>query len=131
MSDSSIRPPPPAPAAAPATEAEASARVEAAWEDEALHRAYLARFSDLQGMAMAGQRYRAVLAERPDDAVARRMRDEVVKRATIYGLATLPRTPPPRKPRWLKRLEAAAAISFGLLAAWAAYRLFVLLGNRS
>ena len=57
-----------------------------------MHRAYLRRFTDLEGFAVAGGRYRAVLAERPGDAVALRMRDELVKRATVYGLATLPRT---------------------------------------
>jgi hypothetical protein len=81
-------------AAAPDPEPEAWARVVASWDDEAVHGAYLARFGDLEGLAIAGGRYRAVLDARPDDPVARRFRDEVVKRATVAGLAQLPRTRP-------------------------------------
>lgn len=75
-------------------EAEAWQAVLAAWEDESCHRAYLALFTDLDGLAAAGRRYRAVLSDRPDDAVALRWRDEVVKRATVAGLAALPRSRP-------------------------------------
>lgn len=115
----------PAPAPDPAEEEEAAAwaAVLAAWDDEAAHRAYLGRPLDLDGLALAGRRYRAVLAERPDDALAVRGRDEVVKRAMAQGLASLPRTSPPRTvPRWLVILVVGggSAALFG----WAATTLF-------
>ena len=68
-------------------DAEAWAEVLAGWEDEARHRAYLARFDDLDGLAMAGGRYRGVLAARPGDPLAARFRDEVLRRAMAQGLA--------------------------------------------
>ncbi|WP_242392083.1 hypothetical protein [Anaeromyxobacter oryzisoli] len=104
---------PGAPAAAPPDpEPEAWARVVAAWGDEKVHQEYLARFRDLEGLAVAGGRYRAVLDARPDDAVARRFRDEVVKRATAAGLALVPRTRLPAvAPRALK------VVAIGLLVA--------------
>jgi hypothetical protein len=92
-------------------EADAWADVLAAWDDDARHRAYLARFTDLDGLAAAGRRYRDVLAERPADPVALRWRDEVVKRATVAGLAALPRTRPPSgAPRWAKPLAVALLV---------------------
>jgi hypothetical protein len=113
-----------------ASEAEAWARVLAAWGDEAAHRAYLAGFKDLAGMTVAGGRYRAVLAERPDDRVAARMRDEIVKRATAYGLASLPRTSPAAaSPSW-KRLRMGASLLFGAAAVWAVVQLVRLLRAR-
>lgn len=127
MSPADLEPipgPPPDAAAAPAdaapadaAEAEAWAAVLAAWEDEAAHRAYLARFADLEGLAVAGRRYRAVLAARPADAVAARWRDEVVKRATVAGLALLPRTRPPpltKVPRTLRNVLLAACFALVL-----------------
>ncbi|ACL67796.1 conserved hypothetical protein [Anaeromyxobacter dehalogenans 2CP-1] len=117
-----------APAAAPdEAEAEAWARVVAAWDDEGAHRAYLARFADLEGLAVAGGRYRAVLAERPGDPTAARLRDEVVKRATVQGLASLPRTVPRQAGKLHRRLVVAALVALGAAAAWAAFRLAVLL----
>jgi hypothetical protein len=78
------------------------------WTDDEAHRAWLAAFTDLEGLARAGQRYRAHLADHPGDAVAARWRDEIVKRATVHGLASLPRTrPAPQLPRWLKGLGIA------------------------
>jgi hypothetical protein len=77
-----------------APEAEAWADVVAGWEDEARHRAYLARFTDLEGLATAGRRYRDVLLARPGDRMAARLRDEVVRRALAQGLAALPRSAP-------------------------------------
>jgi len=127
--------PPPAPGA-PAPPAEAApsdpsgeplawAGVVAAWGDEAAHRAYLARFGDLDGLTRAGRRYRAVLAERPGDPVALRFRDEVVKRATVQGLALLPRTaPPPAVPRWVKGVLVSL---LGSALATLAWKLFDLL----
>ncbi|ACG75663.1 conserved hypothetical protein [Anaeromyxobacter sp. K] len=133
--------PEPAPAEAPAAaapaadsgdveaeaEAEAWARVLAAWGDEGAHRAYLARFADLEGLAVAGGRYRAVLAERPGDPTAARLRDEVVKRATVQGLASLPRTVPRQAGKLHRGLVVAALVALGAAAAWAAFRLAVLL----
>ena len=88
----------------------------ARWPDEAAHRAWLAAFTDLEGLARAGQRYRAHLAEHPDDAVAQRWIAEVVKRATVHGLASLPRTKPaPTVPRWARRAIIAL---LGALLAW-------------
>jgi len=108
-------------------EARAWSAVVAAWADEAAHRAYLARFPDLEGLARAGRRYREALSERPGDPVAARWRDEVVKRATVQGLALMPRTaPPPSLPRWLK---VALASLFASLGAWAAWRIFDLLSR--
>jgi nucleotide-binding universal stress UspA family protein len=121
-----------APAAGPAAlppgaegEAAAWAEVLERWDDETAHRAYLDRFPDLEGLAIAGGRYRAVLAEFPGEPIALRRRDEIVKRATVAGIALLPRTRPPRgAPRWLKIAVVAAAIGAALvLAAVTAVRL--------
>ena len=108
-------------------EAQAWDAVVASWEDEAAHRAYLARWPDLEGLARAGKRYRAVLAVRPDDPVARRWRDDIVKRATVQGLAQLPRTPPRAPlPRWVKlAIVSVASTALG----WLAWRAFELLGR--
>jgi hypothetical protein len=115
----------PEPAAAPApSEEEAWAAVVAAWDDEAAHRAYLDRLADLEGLAVAGGRYRAVLRARPDDPVAPRRLDEIVKRATVVGLASLPRTAPAKAPRAVgRKLLVAASFAFGSAAAWAVWRL--------
>jgi hypothetical protein len=110
-------------------EPEAWAAVLAAWDDEAAHRAYLARFADLDGLALAGGRYRAVLAERPEDALAARFRDEVVRRATVQGLASLPRAAPPQAHRLRRGLLVVAVLVFGGLAAWSALRLATLLAG--
>lgn len=115
--------PPAAPDPAELAEAAAWGAVLAAWEDEAAHRAYLARALDLDGLARAGRRYRAVLAERPDDAIAARFRDEVVRRAMVQGLAALPRSAPPgRLPRWIAILVLGGGSA--LLFGWAATALF-------
>ena len=101
-------------------EAEAWSEVLARWSDEGAHRRYLARFADLEGLALAGRRYREVLAARPGDPVAQRWRDEVVKRATVQGLAQLPRTPPPRQrgPGARRALLLAVVLASALAAAW-------------
>lgn len=103
-------------------EADAWRAVLAAWEDESSHRAYLASFTDLDGLAAAGRRYRDVLAERPGDVVALRWRDEVVKRATVAGLAALPRSrlPGDGLPRGLKIGIAVAAVA-AMLGGFAVY----------
>ncbi len=106
---------------ADAGEAQAWAEVARAWDDEERHLAYLARFRDLEGLAVAGGRYREVLEARPQDAVALRWRDEVVKRATAAGLASVPRELPAfgRVPRWVRSLAIAVGAAFvvGLLLA--------------
>jgi hypothetical protein len=109
------------------TDDEAWALVVAAWEDEAAHRRYLARFTDFDGLAVAGRRYKAVLDARPKDEVAQRMRADVVKKATAYGLAALPRTPPPTVSPLGKRIRMGVALSLGSVVAWLAYKLLVLL----
>src|SRR5512144_414453 len=110
--------PPPEPSEAEAAEAAAWTEVLAGWEDEARHRAYLARFQDLEGLATAGRRYRDVLDARPDDAIAARFRDEVLKRAVAHGLASLPRAAPdlPRA-RLAVRVAAGAVVGALLVAA--------------
>jgi hypothetical protein len=114
-------------------EAAAWAEVEAHWNDEARHRAYLARFSDLEGLAAAGGRYRAALAARPRDPVAARFRDEVVRRAIAHGLASLPRSAPEHARGKVALRVAAAVVIAGLLLAAAVMtsRLLPLLGARA
>jgi len=117
---------------APSEEEQAWARVLGSWADEATHRAYLARFTDMDGYAVAGGRYRAVLAERPEDSMAIRMRDEIVMRATVFGLASLPRTRPEEARRGVKRLFLAiAAVLVVAMLAMAAGIVYRLVGTRS
>jgi hypothetical protein len=101
------------------------AEVEARWDDPAAHRAYLARFPDLDGLATAGRRYRAALEARPGDAVALAMKAEVVKRATVVGLAMLPRTPQPALAggKWKRRALLALASWLASALAWLLWRL--------
>lgn len=118
-----------APAGADAGEAEAWADVERAWLDEGRHRAYVARFQDLEGLAVAGRRYRAVLAARPRDALALTFRDEILRRATALGLAAPPRAV--TVPRRATRLVRIAAIALAaVLAAIVARGLVAVLGGR-
>jgi hypothetical protein len=99
-------------------EARAWDEVVRAWDDEARHRAYLDRHASLEGLAIAGKRYRDVLDARPDDPVALRLREEIVRRATVAGLALLPREQPRtlRVPRWTR---TAALVGVGVLLALA------------
>lgn len=100
-----------------AAEADAAwARVVAAWGDESAHRAYVAGLADLDALADAGRRYRAVLASRPGDVVALRALGDVVQRATAQGLASLPRTTPPRRLSPLARRLLVALLAFVLAA---------------
>lgn len=134
MSDSDPAAPGPISPAAPApqpSEEEAWAAVLAAWGDEAAHRAYLARFQDLEALSIAGGRYKAVLAARRDDQMALRMRGEILKKATVFGLASLPRTPSPGVSASGRRLRRFAALAFGSAAVWCVYKLVMLLGARS
>jgi hypothetical protein len=113
---------------------EAWAAVVAAWDDDEAHRAYLARCTDLDTLAQAGGRYRDVLAERPADAAAARWRDEVIRRATVAGLASFPRgaAAVPRVPRWVRpaflvllgvAVVALAVALFRVLSSWSPERL--------
>lgn len=108
-----------------AAEEAAWAGVLARWEDDAAHRAYLDGQADLPGLAIAGGRYRAVLAERPDDPIAARWREEIVKRATVQGLASLPRSQgPDRAYRGARRwLTVAAAVILAAAVASVTWRL--------
>lgn len=113
-------------AAESATAEEAAwAEVLVAWDDEARHRAYLDRFPDLEGLAVAGRRYREVLTARPGDAVAARFRDEVLKRAMVQGLVSLPRpAAAAEKPRNVFRaLIVAVAVGLGAATWWMIHRL--------
>ncbi len=109
---------PPAAERADTAEAAAWAEVLSGWDDEARHRAYLARCHDLEGLASAGRRYRDALAEHPGDAMAARFRDEVLRRAVAQGLASLPREAP-ELPRAKLAVRVAAGVVLGglLLAA--------------
>ncbi|WP_242344248.1 hypothetical protein [Anaeromyxobacter terrae] len=129
--DETLRASAPEPEADPG-EAEAWARVVAAWEDEAVHGAYLARFHDLAGLAVAGRRYRDALAARPEDPFAARFRDEVIRRATVQGFALLPRSAPtPARSVGLRRLLLVVAAALLGAAAFAAFHLLAPLGARS
>jgi len=98
--------------AAQSAEAACWAEVEARWREPAAHQAYLARFPDLDGLTNAGRRYRDVLAARPGDTVALAMKGEILKRATVVGLAMLPRSAPPAAAGKWKR------VAWLLLASW-------------
>jgi hypothetical protein len=110
--------------AAPADldEEAAWAGLRARWEDPLAHRAFLSRCGDLDALARAGARYRAALLATPDDPVAAAGRDEVLRKATVLGLASVPRTTPPAPSSpWVKwgALAALAVLLLGA-AAWTA-----------
>lgn len=104
-------------------EAAAWAELEARWADPSAHRAYLDRFADLDGLAVAGRRYRAVLQARPEDAQAAAMKAEILKRATVVGLAQLPRTPPRAPGPWKQRALLVLAAWLALGGAWLLWKL--------
>jgi hypothetical protein len=118
---------PGAPGEVTRAEEEAWAEVASRWEEEQAHRDYLARFSDLEGLAEAGRRYRAALEARPGDPVATRWRDEILKRATARALAAVPPSSATHPhARWARYagfavagvlLGAAAWLALGLLRA--------------
>ena len=98
------------------------ADLRARWDDPAAHRAFLSGCADLDALARAGARYRAALQERPDDAIAAAGRDEVLRKATVLGLAAVPRTAPPAPVSpWVKRgLLAVLAVLLVGAVAWTA-----------
>jgi hypothetical protein len=98
------------------------AGLRARWDEPAAHRAFLSGCADLEALARAGARYRAALQERPDDAIAAAGRDEVLRKATVLGLASVPRTAPPAPVSpWVKRgLLAALAVFLVGAVTWTA-----------
>jgi len=111
--------------ATPAEEEAAWAEVASRWEDDQAHRAYLERFTDLEGLAEAGRRYRAAIEARPGDPVAVRWRDEILKRATARALAALPGSSSTHpRARWVRYAGFAVAGVLLGAAAWLALALF-------
>jgi hypothetical protein len=109
----------------PSGEEEAWSALGDRWGDPEAHRAFLARFTDLEGLARTGARYREVLATRPGDRPAARARDEILRRATALALAEAPRpsvrAPLPPAVKW-----GVVALLAGTLlgaAAWVAFTL--------
>ena len=101
------------------------AELRARWDDPLAHRAFLTRCRDLDALARAGALYRAALQAEPDDPVAAAGRDEVLRKATVLGLAAVPRIAPPVPiSPWVKRgvLAALAVLLLGA-AAWTALAL--------
>jgi hypothetical protein len=107
--------------ARPADDDAAWTEVASRWDDDEAHRTYLARFTDLEGLAEAGRRYRSALETRPGDPVAIRWREEILKRAAARALAALPRVSPadPRA-RWVRYAGVALVGALLGLAAWLA-----------
>jgi hypothetical protein len=99
------------------------------WDDPAAHRALLSGCADLEALAEVGRRYRAVLEERPADPMAREMKGEILKRATVIGLSQLPRTRPPtfRSGVWPRRLILGGVLAVATALSWMLGRL--ILGN--
>jgi hypothetical protein len=97
------------------------------WGDGEAHRALLAGCADLEALAEAGRRYRAVLEARPADPMALEMKGEILKRATIIGLAQLPRTRPPTfaSGAWPRRLLLAGVLALAVAFSWVLGRLLL------
>jgi hypothetical protein len=97
------------------------------WDDPGAHRALLAACGDLDALAEVGRRYRAVLEVRPTDPMAQEMKGEILKRATVIGLAQLPRTRPPvlRSGVVPRRLLLAAVLVLAVGLSWMLGRLFL------
>ena len=104
---------------------EAWADLVARWSDEEAHRAFLSRFNDLDALAEAGRRYRDALARQPDDPVALRWRDELVRKATVLAMSQMPRTAPPRPvpPGVRRAVLALLALASLAMVFWIATRL--------
>jgi len=99
------------------------------WDDPAAHRDLLATCQDLEALAEVGRRYRGVLEARPDDPMAREMKGEILKRATVIGLSQLPRTRPPsfQSGVWPRRLLLGGTLVVAAALSWMLGRL--ILGN--
>ena len=97
------------------------------WDDPAAHRALLAACADLDALAGVGRRYRAVLESRPTDRMAQEMKVEILKRATVVGLAQLPRTRPPvlRSGVWPRRLILGGVLVLAAAVSWLLGRLIL------
>jgi hypothetical protein len=110
----------------PSSEA-AWAELAGRWDDPAAHRALLAACRALEALAEVGRRYRAVLEARPADPMAQRMKAEILKRATLIGLAQLPRTRPPvqRGGPWPRRLLLGGTLVAAIGVSWLLGRLFL------
>jgi len=96
------------------------------WDDLAAHRELLSACADLDALAEVGRRYRAVLEARPADPMAQQMKAEILKRATIIGLAQLPRTRPPVQWSgvWPRRLALGGMMALASAVSWLLFRLF-------
>jgi hypothetical protein len=142
MTDWLDTPPAPAPEPAPAApaapagggEEEAWAEVLAHWDDEVVHRTYVARFGDLEGLGVAGRRYRDVLARRPADRMAQRLRDVILKKATALGLAALPRTVSKEESPRVRKVKLALMFVLGAATLYLGFLVFqnigLLLGSK-
>jgi hypothetical protein len=97
------------------------------WDDPAAHRQLLAGCADLESLAEVGRRYRAVLEARPADPMALQMKGEILKRATVIGLALLPRTRPPAFSTgvWPRRIMLAGAMLLASVLSWLLGRMFL------
>jgi hypothetical protein len=101
------------------------AAVRSRWADDDAHRAFLDACRELPELAEAGRRYKVVLDDEPQDEVARRWRDEVVKRATVLAFAQLPRTRPARATPALWRTLAGVVFAAAAAAAgWLTLRVW-------
>ena len=116
-----------APGAAEARSDAAWAELTGRWDDPAAHRDLLATCQDLEALAEVGRRYRGVLEARPDDPMAREMKGEILKRATVIGLSQLPRTRPPviRSGTWPRRLLLGAVLVVAVGVSWLLGRLIL------
>jgi hypothetical protein len=116
--------------AATAPDADAAwAELTGRWDDPAAHRELLAACQDLEALAEVGRRYRGVLEARPHDPMAREMKGEILKRATVIGLSQLPRTRPPsfQSGIWPRRLLLGGTLVVAAALSWMLGRL--ILGN--
>jgi hypothetical protein len=111
---------------APSTEA-AWAELARRWDDPAAHRELLAACADLEALAEVGRRYRAVLETRPGDPRALEMKGEILKRATVIGLAQLPRTRLPNIQAgvWPRRLILGGVLVVASILSWMLGRLLL------
>ncbi len=103
------------------------AALERRWDDPEAHHALLAGCTDLDALTAVGRRYRAVLEARPGDPRAQEAKAEILKRATVIGLAQLPRTRPPqlRSGEWPRRLMLGGILVLAVALSWLLGRLLL------